>query len=151
MLVLTTRGRNSGLPRHTMVSAVDVDGQDYIVSGWGPRSQWVKNIKNDPLVTVQVYQRTYSARIRRIADLEEFSRVVEKMFQTGGDSHFKPWLASLGIEYSPDDMTAKRDRISMYGFDPIDQEGPAPLRRDLAWVFPLILVIIFIIIWLLAR
>ncbi len=151
MLVLTTRGRKSGLPRHTMVSAVDVDGQDYIVSGWGPRSQWVKNVKNDPLVTVQVYQRTFSARIRRITDPEEFSRVVQKMFQTGGDSHFKSWLASLGIEYSPDDMRSKHDRISMYGFDPVEQEGPAPLGTDLIWVFPVILAMILLIIWVAAR
>ncbi|MFN2113523.1 MAG: nitroreductase family deazaflavin-dependent oxidoreductase [Anaerolineales bacterium] len=151
MLVLTSRGRKSGQPRHTMVSAVDVEGRDYIVSGWGHRSQWVKNVENDPLVTVQVYRRTYPAVIRRVADLEEFSQVVQKMFQTGGDSHFKPWLASLGIKYSPEDMAAKRDRISMYGFDPADQEGPAPLRTDLGWVFPVLLAIVSTLIWLVIR
>ena len=151
MLVLTTRGRMSGLPRHTMVSVAEVEGDNYILSGWGPRSQWVKNIEQDPLVTVQVYQRTYPAVIRRVEDLQEFSRVAERMFQTGGDPHFKPWLKSLGIEYSQEDLVAKRDRVYMFGFDPVEQTGPSPLLANLAWVFPALLVITAAIIWMLAR
>lgn len=148
-LVLTTRGRKSGLPRHTMVSAVGIEGKDYILSGWGPRSQWVKNISQDPLVTVQVFRRTYQALIRRVTEAEEYSRVVAQMFETGGDSHFKSWLASLGIDYSPEDMLAKQSRVYLFGFDPIDQEGPAPLKADLAWVFPTLLVLAIGTAWVL--
>lgn len=149
MLVLTVRGRKSGLPRHTMVSHIEVEGQDYILSGWGPRSQWVRNILEDPLVTVQIYRRSYSALIRQVTDREEFSLITEHLFQTGGDSHFKPWLASLEVDFSPQDMIAKRDRVYMFGFDPVDQAGPAPLRADLAWVHIPVLAVIGVGIWLL--
>ncbi|MEJ2413002.1 MAG: nitroreductase family deazaflavin-dependent oxidoreductase [Anaerolineales bacterium] len=151
MLVLTTRGRKSGKPRHTMVSAVSVEGKDYILSGWGPRSQWVKNINQDPLVTVQVFRRSYHAFIRQITNQDEFSRVVAEMFHTGGDSHFKTWLQSLGIEYSPADMVSKRARITMYGFEPADREGPAPLKANLVWIYPALLAISLGIAWLLMK
>ena len=149
MLALTTRGRKSGQARHTMVSQIELDGRDYILSGWGLRSQWVQNILQDPLVTVQVYRRTYSARIRRVTDREEFARVAERIFQTGGDSHFKPWLASQGINPTAEDLTAKRDQVFLFGFDPAQQPGPRPLRSDLAWIHLILLGMISGMIWLL--
>jgi hypothetical protein len=132
-----------------MVSQIELGGRDYILSGWGLRSQWVQNILQDPLVTVQAYQRRYTARIRRVTDREEFARVAERILQTGGDSHFKPWLASQGIDHSAQDLTIKRDRVYLFGFDREDQPGPEPLRTDLAWIHLPLLGIIAGIIWLL--
>jgi hypothetical protein len=103
----------------------------------------------DPLATVQVYRQVNPALIRRVTDLGEFSRVAERMFQTGGDSHFRPWLESLGIKYSPEDMVAQRDRIHMFGFDPTAQAGPAPLAEDLIWVLPALLLFLLGVIWVL--
>ncbi len=135
MLVITTRGRKSKLPRHTMVSCIDFDQKNYAISGWWLRSDWIKNIHEDPLVTVQVGLKIYPALARRVVDLEEFRGVARSLFDSGGDSHFKDWLDTLEIAYTLDDLIDKRDLVYIIGFDPVKMEGPAPLLADLIWIW----------------
>jgi deazaflavin-dependent oxidoreductase (nitroreductase family) len=147
MLAITTLGRESGKPRHTMLTCASTDGIDYVCSGWGEHSDWVKNILKNPLVMIQTYRKTYAAKAYRVTDLEEFSRVADEMFHTGGDSHFEPWLEAYGIEFNRDDMIAKRDRLFVFGFEPVIEKGPKPLPTDLRWFWPLIIALTLIIIW----
>jgi deazaflavin-dependent oxidoreductase (nitroreductase family) len=146
MLALTTRGRKSGQPRHTMLSYAPAGGKDYVCSGWGKRSDWVQNVLADPLVTVQVGRREYSARAYRVEDLEEFITVAEDMFLSGGDSHFGPWLDSHGIRYDREDMIAKRGRLMIFGFKPVQEAGPAHLTADLGWIWLLPAALILLIL-----
>lgn len=146
MLALTTRGRKSGLPRHTMLSYAPAGGKDYVCSGWGERSDWVKNVLADPLVTVQVGRNTYSCRAYRVQAREEFTTVAKAMFLTGGDSHFKPWLSSYGIDYDLEDMIVKQDRLYVFGFEPAAEIGPAPLSADLRWIWLLLAALILTIL-----
>lgn len=139
MLVITTRGRNSKLPRHTMVSCIDFDQKNYAVSGWWLHSDWVKNFHKDPLVTVQVGLKIYAAHARQVVDLEEFRGVARSLFDSGGDSHFKNWLDTLEIAYTLDDLIDKRDRVHFIGFDPVEKEGPTPLTADLIWSWAVVL------------
>jgi len=147
MMVITTIGRKSKLPRHTMVSNIRYDQKDYAISGWWHRSDWVKNFINDPLVTVQSGGRIYSAYARRVEDINEIRAVAQALFDSGGDSHFSDWLASLGIEENLDELMEKRDLVYFVGFDQVDRKGPAPLRSDLVWVWG-ILIFLISIIWL---
>ena len=64
---------------------------------------------------------------------------MQVMLQTGGDSHFKPWLKSLDIAYDLDDLIAKRDRVYLVVLDPTDQIGPPPMASDLIWLWAVIL------------
>ncbi|MBF6333056.1 nitroreductase family deazaflavin-dependent oxidoreductase [Nocardia transvalensis] len=54
MLMLEHRGRRSGLPRYVVLEVVDRPAPDeyIIVSGFGPRSQWYRNVRADPRVRV---------------------------------------------------------------------------------------------------
>jgi deazaflavin-dependent oxidoreductase (nitroreductase family) len=55
-LMLTHTGRKSGLPRHTVIEVVSHDKKSdtyYVVSGWGEKSDWYRNIQKTPQVTVQ--------------------------------------------------------------------------------------------------
>ncbi|MGB2963573.1 MAG: nitroreductase family deazaflavin-dependent oxidoreductase [Anaerolineales bacterium] len=149
MLVITSWGRRSKKPRHTMLSYVWVGGKEYVCSGWGDRSDWYQNIQINPIVTVQVGQRTYTALAHRIDGLEEFKKVTEEMFETGGDSHFESWLESFDIEFNKEDMIAKRDRLYIVGFEKRDQVGPPPLSIDLKWIWGLMALVIAGLWWLL--
>ncbi len=139
MLLLTTWGRKSRLPRHTMLSYTLHAGKAYIISGWGQRTDWYQNTSADPHVTVQLARSPYYAVARRVVDVEEYATVVQIMLQTGGDSHFKPWLNSLDIGYDLNELVAKRDRVHLMALDPTDQVGPPPMASDLIWVWPVIL------------
>ena len=145
MLALTSIGRATGKPRHTILSCASTGGKDYVCSGWAKRSDWAKNLLRNPLVTIQTYRKTYAARAYRVTKLEEFSRVAEEMFLTSGDSHFKPWLESYGINYDREDMIAKRSRLYIFGFEPVDDVGPEPLPADLRWIWLLIIAYVSLI------
>ena len=54
---LTVTGRISGSPRHVAVNTVDVAGAKYLVSARG-ESQWVKNVRINPEVSLTVKGRT---------------------------------------------------------------------------------------------
>ncbi len=135
MMVLTTTGRISKKPRYTMLSYGRYAGSYYLLSGWGDRSDWYKNIKADPLVTIQTKTITSVARAHRVESLGEYRPVMQAMLDGGGDSHFEPWLASLVIDENMEDLVAKRERVYLVALDPCGGSGPIPLEADLTWVW----------------
>jgi deazaflavin-dependent oxidoreductase (nitroreductase family) len=67
VLLLTTRGRKTGLPRTGPVSFMPVDDRFVVFSGWGVGSNWYQNIRADPAVTITVGRR----RMRGVARVVE--------------------------------------------------------------------------------
>lgn len=59
LLMLEHTGRSSGLPRYVVLEVVDhPDPLRYVVvSGFGERAQWFRNVRADPRVRVQVGSR----------------------------------------------------------------------------------------------
>ena len=145
MLVLTTWGRISRLPRHTMVSYTIANEREYVVSGWGELSDWVKNFLTDPEVTIQLGRRTFAAHAKRVEDESEVRGIAQSLFQSGGDSHFAAWLEALEIDYSLNDLIAKQERVYFVGFDPVEKAGPPPLKANLIWVWGFFLGVVVLI------
>jgi deazaflavin-dependent oxidoreductase (nitroreductase family) len=57
MLLLTHTGRSSGQPRQVVLEVTGRDpgtGAYHLASGFGPASQWYRNIRHTPQVTIQV-------------------------------------------------------------------------------------------------
>ena len=157
MLVLSTWGRVSRLPRHTVLSYTLLEnGRLYLASGWGERSDWLRNLQADPHVTVQLLDITLGAVARPVSEAEEFRQAAGHMFETGGDPYFRPWLASYGIAYDLEEMVAKRERVHMIALDPaeVDEPGlppyPAPLPADLKWAWA-VAGVAFLLGWLVGR
>ena len=62
MLKLTHQGRISGQPRQVVLEVVKHDPTTdtyYIAAAWGEKSDWVKNIRGNPYVQVQVGRRKF--------------------------------------------------------------------------------------------
>ena len=51
-LLLTTTGRKSGLRRDVPLEYVVADGSAWVMAGYGPKTQWYRNIQADPRVEV---------------------------------------------------------------------------------------------------
>lgn len=51
-VVLTTIGRRTGLPRQTMLPCGRRDGEIAVVSTYGWRSDWIRNLRKNPQVKV---------------------------------------------------------------------------------------------------
>jgi deazaflavin-dependent oxidoreductase (nitroreductase family) len=66
ILLLTTTGRTSGEPRVTPLQYERIDGIRCVGSGWGKDADWLKNIRRDPRVSVQVGGDHYQANAELI-------------------------------------------------------------------------------------
>jgi len=68
---LTTTGRVTGRP-HTVEIWFGLDGETlYMLSGGRGRSDWVKNARKLPDVTVRIAERRFAGRARIVVDAEE--------------------------------------------------------------------------------
>ena len=62
VMILTTRGRATGRSRKTPLWYVRTENVIYCLSGWGPTSDWWKNMEAYPYATIQVGKETWKAR-----------------------------------------------------------------------------------------
>jgi deazaflavin-dependent oxidoreductase (nitroreductase family) len=68
---LTTIGRTSGRPREIEIW-FGLDGDTlYMLSGGRDRSDWVKNLKEEPRVSVRIADELMEGRARIVADPDE--------------------------------------------------------------------------------
>jgi deazaflavin-dependent oxidoreductase (nitroreductase family) len=145
LMLITTTGRKSGLPRRTMVEYhtlpagdLPVSGKKYAPSAFGPKADWYKNIAADPRVTIQTADGAEGAIATRVTDDDELVAVFE-LFRRRDPVVLNWYLGSLDIQPDPADIVARKDRIYWLRFDPTDEVTPPPLEVDLKWVWLVVL------------
>jgi deazaflavin-dependent oxidoreductase (nitroreductase family) len=137
-MVLTTTGRKSGLPRHTMVEYHVLNDVKYAPCAFGARAHYYRNILADPRVTIQTAAGTEGALAVRVTEDEELIAVYE-LFKRRDPPLLNWYLDSLGIKPEPDDILANKARIYFLRFDPVEAATPPGLEVDLAWLWPVVL------------
>jgi len=73
--LLETTGRTSGLPRRTPVGGRRVGDSFWLVSEFGERSQYVRNIKADPRVRVRLRGRWHTGTAHLLPDDDTAARL----------------------------------------------------------------------------
>ncbi|MGV4890845.1 nitroreductase/quinone reductase family protein [Streptomyces viridosporus] len=73
--VLETTGRVSGLPRRTPVGGRRTGGSFWLVSEFGERSQYVRNIQADPRVRVRLRGRWHTGTAHLLPDDDPVARL----------------------------------------------------------------------------
>ena len=68
-MLLTTRGRRSGLPREVLLPCVRTASEIITISTYGRRSDWVRNLAKEPAVKVTSGGRVVPARAEIVDDL----------------------------------------------------------------------------------
>ena len=68
VLLLTTTGRKSGLPRVTPLQFEEVDDDYSIASARGQAADWFKNIQANPNIRVQIREREFDAIAEPVTD-----------------------------------------------------------------------------------
>lgn len=68
VLLLTTTGRRSGLPRVTPLQYEEINGAIHVASARGDHADWFRNIVADPRVEVRVRSRRFAATAEPITD-----------------------------------------------------------------------------------
>jgi deazaflavin-dependent oxidoreductase (nitroreductase family) len=72
---LTTSGRRSGRPHTVEIWFALADGTVYLLSGGGDRSDWVRNLRADPRVSIRVGEEERPAAARVVEAADEDHRV----------------------------------------------------------------------------
>ncbi len=79
-ILLTHTGRKTGLPRHAVLEVIRHDEEEdvyFISSGFGPKSDWFRNVQKTPQVTVSVGRRKYPALAVRLSKEEAGDEIVD--------------------------------------------------------------------------
>ena len=71
VLLLTTTGRKSGLPRITPLQYEEVNGRYIVGSARGASADWFRNIQANPHVWVQIQERKLAATAQAVTDIEQ--------------------------------------------------------------------------------
>lgn len=105
VLLLTTTGRKSGLPRVTPLQYEVVDGAIYIGSARGTKADWFRNILANPCVQVQVKSRSFEGRADAITEVSRIADFLEYRLKQ------HPWM--LGMILKSDGMPAAPSRAEL--------------------------------------
>lgn len=133
--MLTVTGRATGLSRNTPLVAHDFEGRTYLWCPYGARSQWYHNVVANPVVTVQSRDGTRVMRAVAISDVDEVVRLVNQLRHFDA-TFLRAYLEAEDVADTDADVAINADRLHLRRLDPTDEEGPPPLRADLAWVWP---------------
>jgi deazaflavin-dependent oxidoreductase (nitroreductase family) len=125
-LMLTHTGRRSGLPRQTVIEVVRHDkGTDtyYVVSGWGDKSDWYRNIRKSPAVTIRVGGRKFQARAEFIG-LEQAIRLIEAYTRDHPTASRELAGLFLGERRQPGGEVSRQiaEKMPMVAFRPLAKE-----------------------------
>lgn len=137
-MVLTTWGRKSGLPRHTAIEYRIHGSKIYVVSAWGRRPHWYRNLIEQPVVRVCIGGQNFSARAQVVDDSGEALRVLY-LFRKRAPIIYDPILAYLSNRQSVNSRTLPdvSDQFTIVRLVPSDDVvGPPTVEADLKWVWP---------------
>lgn len=118
-LLLTHQGRKTGLQRQTVLEIIHsepADGEYFVVSGFGTRSHWYQNIKANPIVTIQVGQKTMKATAEQLSPEEASKLMLEYAQKYPGNLKALATLIGYEIEHTKEGYLAFGREIPVFQF-----------------------------------
>jgi deazaflavin-dependent oxidoreductase (nitroreductase family) len=98
ILLLRVRGRKSGLVRDTPLSYCIAEGSAWVMAGFGPRTEWLRNVQADPVVDAWLPGRFLRCRAEEEADPAARARIAPRLARSigvpGAMVGCNPWTAS---------------------------------------------------------
>ena len=139
-MVITHTGRKTGLRRQTPVNYTVVEGEIYCTAGFGPTSDWYRNILADPRVEIWLPDGWWEGRVEEMTGSPEHISIMRRVII---DSGFAGRAAGL----DPYRMTDEELGQKTAGYRLICIKRNSPRTGiggpgDLAWVWPLATIIL---------
>ena len=105
VLLLTTTGRKTGLPRTTPLQFEEIDGAYYLGSARGAKADWFKNLEANPRVEVEIKGMRYHAFAEAITDANRIADFFEIRLQRHPVMiGYLMRLEGLPLRYNRDDL-----------------------------------------------
>jgi deazaflavin-dependent oxidoreductase (nitroreductase family) len=153
MLLLRVRGRKSGIVRETPLNYLVADGSVWIVAGFGPQTEWYRNLLVDPTVEVVLPTRRLTGTAVEVRSPVVRARILPALLRATGLPSFlagvNPWTATVA------QVTDALDFVPLIRIDPADgwlDPGPDdPGGRAWIWRQALVLVASLVVVRTLRR
>jgi deazaflavin-dependent oxidoreductase (nitroreductase family) len=120
MVLLRIRGRKSGLIRETPLNYVVAEGAAWVLAGFGPRTEWYRNLLADGRVEAVLPGRTATGTVTDVRAPEVRLRIIPALLRsTAGPTlaaGVNPWRST------PDEVCAEMAWVPLLRIDPDD--GP---------------------------
>jgi deazaflavin-dependent oxidoreductase (nitroreductase family) len=120
MLYLVTRGRRSGEPREVVLEATQYNrdaGLVVVVSGWGERADWYRNLRAGPAIEIRIGGRRFPGPAQRFLDADQITVLL------GSYARAHPWAwrslaSSMGLprDPTPDQLSGAAGRLRAVAF-----------------------------------
>lgn len=124
-LLLTHRGRKSGRVRQTVLEVVSYDPrtrESVVVSGWGERADWYRNIQASPALEIQTGRDRYVPTQRILSADEAYDVMVD--YERRLPTPARPLVRRLGftVSGSEEEQRAHAAKLLMVAFRPRSDE-----------------------------
>jgi deazaflavin-dependent oxidoreductase (nitroreductase family) len=134
IMVITTTGRKSGLKRRTPVNYAVQDGEIYCVAGFGPGSDWYRNLRSNPKVEIWMPDSWWMGEMEEVADPALRLPLIRKILVNSG---FAGRLAGINpnsiSDAALDKVTAPYVLLHVHRTEArTGRGGPG----ELAWIWP---------------
>jgi deazaflavin-dependent oxidoreductase (nitroreductase family) len=135
MVLLRIRGRKSGLVRETPLNYLVAEGAAWVVAGFGPRTEWYRNLLADPRVEAVLPGRTITGTVTEVRAPAVRRRIMPALMRsTAGPSlaaGVNPW------RLTPDELCDLMAWVPLLRIDP--DGGPLEAGPDdpggTAWIW----------------
>ncbi|MFQ6085222.1 MAG: nitroreductase/quinone reductase family protein [Candidatus Bathyarchaeia archaeon] len=118
LLLLTTTGRRTGLSRDTPIEYEELDGVFYIISAWGTRPDWYRNILADPGVRFQLGRRRFSRLAVPVSDPEVKAAVIGRKWSRGRIYRHLLQLVGVPPNASSEEIRRVASKLTMVAIRP---------------------------------
>jgi deazaflavin-dependent oxidoreductase (nitroreductase family) len=82
MVLLRVRGRRSGLVRETPLNYLVAEGSVWVVAGFGPRTEWHRNLVVDPRVEAWLPGRRFAGTVTEVRSPEVRRRILPALVRS---------------------------------------------------------------------
>jgi len=135
IMVLSQRGRKSGLLRRTPLNYAIVGEDVYCTAGFGAQADWYRNIQANPNVEVWLLEGRWAGVAEDVSDSPQRLELVRKVLVASGFASYAAGIDPVKLTNDELDAVTKSYRlVRIRRISPLTGPGGP---GDLAWVWPL--------------
>lgn len=146
IMVITHKGRISGISRHTPVNYTIIDGDIYCTAAFGEKSDWYKNMMQNPEVEVWLPGGWWSGVAEDVTDSEmRFPYLRQVLIASGFAAH----AAGINPHTMPEEQFEEvTDSYHLIRIQRQEARTGKGGPGDLAWIWPLATLILIPLVFL---
>ncbi len=141
VMILSTRSANGHGTRHDCLEYRQHGSKIYVISTWGDRPDWYRNLRQQSHATLKLRNRRYAVKASRVTDREEAKRVL-LMFRRGAPLVYDPLLSRMSNVEDVNLLTLAQiaEQVTIVRFDLQTAPQSVPgIQPDRVWVIPALL------------